>query len=235
MMRVLHVNGSPHGAASHASRLAEEMIAGLRGPDGEANRDFRLVRRDLLAEPLPAIGQAYASAITSPPPGTPGAADAATLAAEFGWSERLIGELEQTDLLVISTPMHNFTVPASLKLWIDHVLRIHRTFAATPAGKVGLLRDRPTFVLVGSGGFHAGERARQPDFLTPYVRHVLATIGIHDVTFVLLQGLVGGDAAVAGAMATARRQIAGEMARLRGMPWPKSAATETGEMPSRLA
>ncbi|MGO4326866.1 FMN-dependent NADH-azoreductase [Cupriavidus sp. 2TAF22] len=208
-MRALHVNASPHGAASHAHRLAGELIASLRESHGPRATDFPLIVRDLAQEPPPAIDKAYASAITMPPGSKP---DAAALA----WSERLIRELEETSLLVISTPMHNFTVPASLKLWIDYVLRIHRTFAATPAGKVGLLRDRPTFVLVGSGGHIAGERARQPDFLTPYLRHALAAIGIHDVKFVLLQGLVFGDTAVAEALAAARTNIAAELPRLLG-------------------
>jgi FMN-dependent NADH-azoreductase len=82
-------------------------------------------------------------------------------------------------MLFIVTPMHNFTVPASLKLWLDHVIRINRSFHSTPQGKVGLMKDIPTFVLVSSGGFHVGERARQLDFLTPYLRYALASIGIN--------------------------------------------------------
>ena len=67
-------------------------------------------------------------------------------------SERLIGELETADLIVIDTPMHNFTVPSVLKTWIDHVVRPNRTFRSTPEGKVGLLRDRPVFLVVTCGG-----------------------------------------------------------------------------------
>jgi FMN-dependent NADH-azoreductase len=104
--------------------------------------------------------------------------------------------------------MHNFTVPAALKLWIDYVLRIHRTFAATPEGKVGLMRDRPAFVIVGSGGFHCGEHARQRDFLTPYLRYALGSIGLQSLHFLLLQGLVRGDEAVNEALQCARDEIA---------------------------
>ena len=103
--------------------------------------------------------------------------------------------------------MHNFTVPAALKLWIDYVLRIHRSFAATPEGKVGLLQDRPTLVLVSAGGFYQGVRARQPDFLTVYLRHVLSTLGITEVAFVHLQGLAHGDAAVQAALDDALLQL----------------------------
>jgi FMN-dependent NADH-azoreductase len=85
-------------------------------------------------------------------------------------SEELIQDLEWADFVVIGTPMHNFTVPSALKAWIDHIVRVRRTFNVTTEGKVGTLRDRPVFIAVSSGGRFSGERARQPDFLTPYLR-----------------------------------------------------------------
>lgn len=107
-------------------------------------------------------------------------------------SEELIEELEGADIVVIATPMHNFTVPAALKLWIDHIVRVRRTFSVTPDGKVGMLRDRPVFIAVSSGGRFSGERARQPDFLTPYLQAILGTVGLHDLTFFSVQG-TGAD------------------------------------------
>src|SRR6476469_9541206 len=65
-------------------------------------------------------------------------------------SEDLIQELESSDFVVIGTPMHNFTVPSTLKAWIDHIVRVRRTFNTTKDGYVGLLRDRPVFVAVSS-------------------------------------------------------------------------------------
>jgi FMN-dependent NADH-azoreductase len=105
--------------------------------------------------------------------------------------------------------MHNFTVPASLKLWIDYVLRVHRSFASTKAGKVGMLKDRPTLAIVSSGGFHMGDKARQPDFLTPYLRHALRTVAITSVEFLYLQGMTGGPAAVDAALTGAHGSVGG--------------------------
>lgn len=190
-MRALLLNSSPHGEASHGFRLAREMLQTLGTPGTQ------VVERDLVADPLPPINKDYATAVTSRD----------LHGGAFDWSERVIREIEDTDLLIIATPMHNFTVPAALKLWIDHVLRINRTFESTPAGKVGLMQDRPTFVLVGSGGFHSGERARQPDFLTPYVRYALESIGICSINFILMQGLVGGDKSVSEALSGARNAL----------------------------
>lgn len=189
MNRILLLNCGPHSDASHGYRLARETLAAA------GITDAHITERDLLQAPLPPIGRDYALAITS---------NAANDADELQWSEQLIVELEQHDVLFIVTPMHNFTIPAALKLWLDHVIRIHRSFAATPQGKVGLMKDRPTFVLVSSGGFFAGERAKQEDFLTPYLRYALASIGISDIHFFPLQGLVFGPEAVAQAISEVR-------------------------------
>lgn len=62
-----------------------------------------------------------------------------------------------------------------------------------------MLRDRPVFVAVSSGGRYSGERARQPDFLTPYLKAVLGIIGLHDLTFFSVQGAAFGPDAVAEA------------------------------------
>lgn len=183
MNNVLLINASPHGQVSHANQLALELVASLR----HRHPRLELVERDLGAHPLPPLSVEYARALTTATPFD---------LPEFEVSEALIGELERSDILLIATPMHNFTLPAALKLWIDYVLRIHRTFSSNPEGKAGLLNDRPVYVLVGSGGFHQGERARQPNFLTSYLRHVLNTLGLFNLHFTYLQGLVFGEEAV---------------------------------------
>lgn len=194
MNNVLLINASPHGQVSHASQLALELVASLR----QRYPTLELVERDLGAHPLPPLSREYARALTTATPFDSPA---------FEVSEALIGELERSDVLFIATPMHNFTVPAALKLWIDYVLRIHRTFSSSPEGKAGLLNDRPVYVLVGSGGFHLGERARQANFLTPYLRHVLNTLGLFDLHFTYLQGLVFGEEAVRAAVEDSRTRL----------------------------
>ncbi|ROL70274.1 FMN-dependent NADH-azoreductase [Pseudomonas chlororaphis] len=195
MNNLLLINASPHGQVSHANQLALALVASLR----QRYPRLEVVERDLGAQPPPALGSDYARALTTATPFD---------APVFDVSEALISELERADVLLIATPMHNFTLPAALKLWIDYVLRIHRTFSSGPEGKTGLLRDRPVYVLVGSGGFHQGESARQPDFLTSYLRHVLNTLGLFDLHFSYLQGLVFGEEAVAATLESARTRLA---------------------------
>lgn len=122
-------------------------------------------------------------------------------------SEELIRELEAADGVVIGTPMHNMSIPSTLKAWIDHVVRARHTFNVSPQGKIGALRDRPVFVAVSSGGRFSGERASQPDFLTPYLKLVLGTIGLHDLVFFSVEGTGAGEEAVAEARAKTDRLL----------------------------
>jgi FMN-dependent NADH-azoreductase len=178
--------------------MAEEVIARLQQHYAGA----RLVFRDLAADPPPLVDAAFSAAILGPPGEVPPALDA---------SETLIRELEGADLLVIATPMHNYGVPAALKAWVDQIVRIHRTFGSTPGGKVGKLRDRPAWLVVASGGWFTGPSPSgapaQPDFLTPYVRAVLSTIGITDLHILTLEGVTRGADIADAAFAQARKVL----------------------------
>lgn len=198
MRTVLHLSCSPRGPAAYSSLFATEVLARLSVRHPAVN----VVSRDLAAHPPAIVDAAFSAAILAPPGGDPPA-----LAA----SEVLIGELEACDAMVIATPMHNYCVPAVLKAWIDQIVRIHRTFASTPRGKVGKLADRPVFVVVASGGWFTGPSPAgtpaQPDFLTPYLRAVLATIGLHDVHFITLEGVTRGPEALQRAFTGARDEL----------------------------
>jgi len=193
---ILYIAASPRGAESHSRRFGDMVLQRLRARRPEA----RIVTRDLSADPLPVPDAAFSAAILAPP-----VANHPDLAG----SEALIRELEAADEVVIATPMHNYSVPAVLKAWVDQIVRIHRTFASTPAGKVGLLPDRPVYLVVASGGWFTQATPTgappQPDFLTPYLRAVLATIGLRTLTVLTLEGVTRGPeaAAVAWAKATA--------------------------------
>jgi len=192
---ILYLTCSPR-PESACRELGDDIVARLRAD--------RLIHRDLAADPPPWIDAAFSSAILGPPDPS---------ASALAISERMIGELEAADAVVIATPMHNFAVPAVLKAWVDQVVRIHRTFASTPAGKRGLLADRPVYVAMASGGWHTGPSPvgtpPQPDFLTPYLRTVFATIGIESVRFFYLEGAARGAEIRAQALAAAREALAG--------------------------
>lgn len=193
MSRLLHVSASPNGAASHSRRVGNELIAGLCRRHG-----YEVIERDLAAVPLPCPGPAFMRASLMAE-----AARGPTEAAALTVSERLVAELEETASVVIDTPMHNFSVPAALKAWIDYVVRPNRTFRSSRAGKVGLLRDRPVYVVIACGGGFEDAEGGQHDYLTPYLRYVLSTMGLRDVHTVRLERLGRGEAAQVQARASA--------------------------------
>lgn len=182
MRKILHVSASPRGKAAESYRLSQRLIAELR----QRNPPVELVERPVGTGGLPHIDEDYAVSQAS--------SGDVSATGSMARSEELVRELESCDWLVISTPMHNLSVPSALKAWIDHVVRARRTFSIGPGGKAGLLRDRPVFIAIASGGSFSGAQARQPDFLTPYLKTVLATIGLKSVTFFIVQGTgAGGD------------------------------------------
>jgi FMN-dependent NADH-azoreductase len=175
-MNILHIDCSPR-PESHSRQLSAAIVKKLL----EVAPGASISRRDFAVAPLPHAAPDYATALSSP----------ATLAAPprgaLELSEALIQEVEAADVIVIGTPMHNFTVPSVLKAWIDQILRAGRTFMSMPAGKVGMLQDRPVFIGIASGGVFTGDRANQHDFLTPYLSVALGCIGLKTLQFLPVQ------------------------------------------------
>jgi FMN-dependent NADH-azoreductase len=204
-MRLLHVSVSARGAASHSRRVARDLIAALRGAGG----DIAVVERDLAANPVPHPDGAFVAANLMPE----GERDEAARRA-LALSETLIGEVEAADAVLISSPMHNFTVPSALKAWLDHVVRPGRTFRLSPAGKVPLLENRPVLAVVACGGRFEGGAGAQTDFFSDYLRYVLGVVGLVDVDVLRLEALNRGPEKVAAATETAQCWIERLVARL---------------------
>lgn len=191
--RILHVNAGATGAGSISRRLADDLIAGLSGHDG----DTRVTRRDLVGG-VPFIHETWIRA-NYLPVNERNAGHAEALAI----SDELVAEVRDADILVIGAPMYNFSIPAVLKAWIDMIARVGLTFRYTDNGPVGLIRGKKAYVIVPSGGVPPGSPA---DFATPYLRHVLGFVGITDVEFI---GATGAGSDDGTALEEARAEIAG--------------------------
>ncbi|ETX29980.1 FMN-dependent NADH-azoreductase [Roseivivax isoporae] len=164
---VLRIDASARRDGSISRRLVDRIL--------DRFAPASVTRRDL-ADPLPLIDETWIGANFTP-------ADQRTdeQRAALALSDELIAEIEAVDTLVIGLPIYNFGVPATFKAWIDLVARAGVTFRYTEAGPEGLLKDKRAIVAVASGGTEVGSDI---DFATGYVRHMLAFIGITDVTFV---------------------------------------------------
>jgi FMN-dependent NADH-azoreductase len=201
MTTILQILVSPRPQA-FSRQVAGEVVAHIirRYPNA------RVISRDLAVEPPPHPDRELYDAILSATPDDD---------PRFALSEAYIRELEGADFVVIGTPVNNFTVPSTLKAWIDHIVRIRRTFRSTPQGKVGMLRDRPLIVVSAHGGY-VTIPPTQPDFLTDYVRIVFETIGISSVEFLRLEGMSRGPEAVARALDSAQSWITQRLPKLIG-------------------
>lgn len=197
MPTLLRVSASPGGEKS-----ISRQIGGLLVENILHIYKAKIIERDLAASPPPYPDHAFVDASLKPPQ-EQDEKDRKNLV----FSECLIAELASSKILVIDTPMYNFTVPAVLKTWIDNVVRPERTFQSSLEGKIGLLNDRPAFLVVASGGPLSNSASSKQDFLVPYVRHILQTIGIKDFRFICLDGLNRGEGAVEKAQHAARAWI----------------------------
>jgi len=122
-------------------------------------------------------------------------------------SDTLVDELLAADVLVLAAPMYNFSVPSTLKAWIDHVARAGRTFQYTATGPVGLATGKKAVIFTASGGVYSAGPGAAYDYLSTYLRTALGFIGITDIEFVQAEGVAMGEEAVASAIAKGRASI----------------------------
>ena len=197
MSNILLVTSSLFGDKSKSREVALDFLNAWRG----AHSDTHVTVRDTNAIPH-LSGETLGALMASPEKRS------AEQQAMVASADALIGEVEAADTIVIAAPMYNFSIPSSLKAWIDHIARAGRTFRYTAAGSEGLLKTKKVFVVISRGGVYGGDSpAKGMDFQEPYLRAMLAFLGLNDVTFIHAEGLaISPEAAVAG-MQAARKSI----------------------------
>ncbi len=174
-VKLLQIDASPR--QDSVSRLLTSHFAEnwkQQVPGGQ------VVHRDLANSPLGLITDDWIAGAFSNP-----AQHSAAHRSALQYSDKLIEELHSADVIVIGDPMHNFTISARLKAWLDQVVRFGKTFSFGESGPKGLLTGKKVYVFTSRGGaYEPGTPTAQFDFQEPYLRHVLAFIGMTDVTFI---------------------------------------------------
>jgi FMN-dependent NADH-azoreductase len=204
MSKLLLVTASIFGKDSKSRQIAEAFVDGWR----REHPGTVVVERDVGTDPLPHITAEKLGAVMTP-------ADKRTpvQAAAVAHADELIEEVEAADVIVLAAPMYNFTVPSTLKAWIDHIARAGRTFRYTEAGPVGLLTGKKVFVVTARGGVFSEGPAKVLDFHEPYLRGILGFLGLSDVTFVYAEGLNISPESAAAGLDKARAKVASLLAR----------------------
>ncbi|WP_339410248.1 FMN-dependent NADH-azoreductase [Pseudomonas sp. EA_35y_Pfl2_R5] len=182
MANVLVIESSARQQGSVSRQLTAQFIANWQA----ANPADQVKVRDLAVDQVPHLDANLLGGWMTPV-GQQSEAEQAALAL----SNLLTDELLTADVLVLAAPMYNFSIPSTLKAWLDHVLRAGVTFKYTETGPQGLLSGKRAFVLTARGGIYAGSAQ---DHQEPYLRQALAFVGIHDVSFIHAEGLnLGGE------------------------------------------
>lgn len=181
MKNILVITASIFGQNGQSSQLVDKTIANLKAQHPDA--EVRL--RDLAADPVPHLDESRFSAFLAVP-GERSSGQQAVL----DYSDTLINELVDADVVVLGVPMYNFGIPSTLKAYFDHIARAGVTFRYTENGPAGLLADRPVYVIAARGGIYAGT---PNDSQTPYIRSFLGFLGLKDVQFVYAEGLNLGE------------------------------------------
>ena len=190
-MKLLHLDASALGANSVTRELTAAIVARWQ----DEVKDLQVEYRDLDANPV-----AHLTGATLGASDAEAAADAAQVMEQF----------LAADVIVIGAPMYNFSVPSTLKAWIDRIAVAGKTFRYTEAGPQGLAGGKRVIVASGRGGLHAGQPT---DFVEPYLRQVFGFLGISEVEFVRAEGVAYSPQHRTDAIAAARASIPRPLAR----------------------
>lgn len=196
MTTLLVIHSSPNLTQSHTRDLAARYVESwqARHPEG------KVIERDLAVNPPPHLDMATIGAFYTPE------ADRGSEAQDaIALSDELVAELLAADEVVIGAPMHNFSVPSSLKAWIDQICRVGVTFRYTENGPQGLLGDKKAVLISARGGnYSSTSPAFAMNHQDTYLKTVMGFIGITQVTTINAEGVAGSEAG----LELARNQIA---------------------------
>ncbi|MEU3569654.1 NAD(P)H-dependent oxidoreductase [Kitasatospora sp. NPDC036755] len=179
MPTLLHLDSSAIADGS----VSREVTAAFRAAWQAEHPDGTVVYRDLAAEPLPHLDAHGISAGFAP-----AEARSAEQAAAFELREELMAELERADAVLIGSPMYNFTIPSTLKAWLDQVILVGRTAGEAPSAK-----GTPVTVVAARGGSYAPGAPREPfEFVTTYLEKVLTGMLGLEVEFIVPEFTLAG-------------------------------------------
>ena len=175
MPTLLKIDSSPLGDASISRHLTNEFVQNWK----LANPNGKIITRDLTTTSISPVTAAWVGAAYTPEDSrTPEQRELLAL------SDTLIAELQSADEYVFGVPMHNFSIPSTLKLWIDQIARAGKTFSYVDGTPTGLLKKKKATILIASGGaYDAGTAMASLNFVEPYLRTIFGFLGVTETSF----------------------------------------------------
>jgi FMN-dependent NADH-azoreductase len=184
MSTLLHIDSRPLYGRSVSRELTSAFVSQWKASHPHGT----VVDRDLYATAISPINADWVGAVY-----TPEEARTAEQKKLLTLSDTLLAELDQADEYVVGVPMHNFGVPSVLKLWIDQIARVGKTFSYADGVPKGLIvGKKATFIIATGGVYDAQTQMASFNFVEPYLRSVFGFLGVTDATFLT----AGGTAAL---------------------------------------
>lgn len=191
-MKLLHLDSSALGTQSVTRELSAAVVARWQDAVPELTVEYR----DLDIDPLPHLtGRSLAKADS----------------AEAEAAEAALQQFLDADVVVIGAPFYNFSIPSTLKAWIDRVAVAGRTFRYTEAGPEGLAGGKRVIIASGRGGLYGD--ASPADFQEAYLRQVFGFLGVTELEIVRAEGVAYSPQHRADAMAAAHASIRSPLAQ----------------------
>ena len=169
-MKIYQIDSSARKKGSTSRALAKKLLEKIRKPGDE------IIYRDLDDEML------FVAGLTESGMSIPENERTDQHKKMFELSDKLVNELKESYIIIISTPIYNFGPPATLKAWSDLAARVKSTFKYSSDGKqIGLLENKKVYLVITSGGTKIGSKE---DYLTPWLKHILIFFGIKNIQII---------------------------------------------------
>ncbi|WP_158990121.1 FMN-dependent NADH-azoreductase [Mucilaginibacter sp. L196] len=180
MKRILHLKSSLQGKGSYSIKLGNAIVERIQ----EKYPDNTLEELNLVDIEIPHLNPDVLRTFFIP-------GDQLTVAEKesIRFSDEVVKQLLAADIIVIGAPLYNFTIPTSLKAWIDHITRAGITFGYGENGPVGMVTGKKVYVAMSSGGVFSEGPGKVNDFVAPYLKAFLGFLGMTDLTVFRAEGL----------------------------------------------
>lgn len=180
MKNVLHIITSPRKELSASRKLGNAVIGKIQ----EKYSDVVVKERDLTTSPTPLLDEKHINTFFTP------SENHSPEQAEINqYSTQLISELQEADIIVVDSPMYNFSVPATLRAYFDFTSRAGHTFKYDENGPKGLLNNKKLYIAFTSGNIYSEGPYQIFDSNVPYIKNVFGFYGVKDVSVFRAEGL----------------------------------------------
>ncbi|MEO6522809.1 MAG: NAD(P)H-dependent oxidoreductase [Mucilaginibacter sp.] len=179
MKKILHIISSPRKGQSFSIKLGNAIVDKIQAKYPGS----MLTEVNLIDKQFPHLEEVHLQSFF-----TPAESRSPELIEAVKHSDEAIQQIKDADIIVIGAGMYNFSIHSSLKAWIDHIVRKDITFYHDETGFHGLIKGKKVYIALSSGGVYTEGPMQAMDFRTPYLKALLSTLGMSDITQFAIEG-----------------------------------------------